>query len=509
MRLQLLIIVRQVRIVPRIDIRERRAQLVIVDSRMRFFKMNSSSKCQDESPARASDLAKAHAVASRLGLSLRAKVTALVTTVLTAALTLFTVFYLPLPALAGVEQAEPLEKIVARVGNYPILISELATQVQLLAMQTGFKPTSQSEVDNFQEEVLQQLINEKLFLIAAQQDTTLRVTEQEITQDLNRQIEQISARFPDEETFLQALAEEGMTVRELKRKFYPEIENRILKDKFVSRKLSSISVSRQEVTEFYNEFRDSIPNQPASIRIAHILLRIVASDETANTVRDMARRIRKKAVAGDNFDDLIRVYSGPGGGDLGYLRREEVTPEFASAAFALRIGDISGAVRTGVGYHIFKCIARSGDSINVKQIFFPVNSTPADTIRTRQLADSLIQELRNGASFAEFAKEFSSDDDTRRTEGELGWYALHDLPEEFKVTISEDTQVGDIVGPAESAYGFHIIKVLEKRDARNVSLENSYDQIRELARRRKTDELISQWVNKRKKDTFIEIRSFK
>ncbi len=409
-------------------------------------------------------------------------------------------------SFAGIENADPLEKIVARVGNYPILISELANQVQLLAMQTGFKPTSQSDVSKFQEEVLQQLVNEKLFLIAAQQDTTLRVTEQEITRDLDRQIEQISGRFPDEESFLQALSSEGLTVRELRRKFYPEIENRLLKDKFVSRKLTSISVSRQEVTEFFNEFRDSIPDQPASIRIAHILLRVDASGVTADSVRDVARRIRKKAVAGARFDDLIATFSAPGGGDLGFLRREEVTPEFASAAFALRVGDISGAVRTGVGYHIFKCMARTDDSINVKQIFFPVNATPDDTLRTLRKTDSLMQELRNGAPFAEVAKEFSTDDDTRRTEGELGWYALSDLPEEFKGVLTEESSVGDIVGPAESAFGFHIIKVLEKRYAKEVSLENSYDQIRELARRRKTDELITDWVTKRKKDTFIEIR---
>ena len=41
---------------------------------------------------------------------------------------------LPVLALAGIEDAEPIERIVARVGNYPILVSELATQVQLLAM---------------------------------------------------------------------------------------------------------------------------------------------------------------------------------------------------------------------------------------------------------------------------------------------------------------------------------------------------------------------------------------
>ena len=86
----------------------------------------------------------------------------------------------PRSAQGGIEDADPMERIVARVGSYPILISELASQVQIIAMQSGFKSNDTLEIRNFQKEVLQQLVNEKLFLIAAQQDTTLRVTEEEV-----------------------------------------------------------------------------------------------------------------------------------------------------------------------------------------------------------------------------------------------------------------------------------------------------------------------------------------
>ncbi|MFQ5607879.1 MAG: SurA N-terminal domain-containing protein, partial [Candidatus Zixiibacteriota bacterium] len=239
---------------------------------------------------------------------------------------------------AGVEDAEPIERIVARVGNYPILVSELATQVQLLAMQSGFQSQDPDEINRFQEEVLRQLVNEKLFLIAAQQDTTLKVSAEEVEQALDKQIEQISGRFPTEQSFLDALAADGFTLRELRRKFYPEVESRLLKDRFIARKLSSINISRQEAREFYNEFRDSIPDQPAGVRLAHILLEFSSSRETIDSVKKVAAAVRKEVIGGKDFDRLVALNSAQPAGDLGYVRREEITPEFGNAAFALQVG---------------------------------------------------------------------------------------------------------------------------------------------------------------------------
>ncbi|MCH7879283.1 MAG: peptidylprolyl isomerase [candidate division Zixibacteria bacterium] len=124
-----------------------------------------------------------------------------------------------------------------------------------------------------------------------------------------------------------------------------------------------------------------------------------------------------------------------------------------------------------------------------------------------KLAQELKDSLDNGASFAELAKEYSNDDDTRRTEGRLGWYAYLNLPPEFQGVISPETAVGSIIGPLQSQFGLHLVKALEKQEESKISLENHYDEIREFARRRKTDRLIEEWVEQRKKDTYVEIRS--
>ena len=404
------------------------------------------------------------------------------------------------------ENSETVDKIIARVGAYPIMISELAAQVQMVAMQTGFQPRTEEEVREFQESILQQLVNDKLFLIAAQKDTTMRVDEEEVNAALDEQIKQISARFPTEQAFLDALAADGMTLREMRRKFYPEIESRLLKDKFIGKKLSQISVSRQEVAEFFTKYRDSIPDQPAAVRVAHILLPYEPSKQTEDSVRSQAEIVRKSAVSGSEFNGLAAQYSAPPGGDLGWIRRDDVTEEFGSAVFALQPDQVSGVVRTDVGFHIIKVTDRRGDSARVSQIFFPVVPTAADSALVYKLADSLKNEIEGGFSFAEAAKEFSSDDQTRRTEGELGWFAYEELPVEFATVVSQETPVGAIVGPVGSEFGVHLIKILEKQEAATITLENNYDQIRELARRRKADKLLNEWIEERKKETYVEVR---
>jgi peptidyl-prolyl cis-trans isomerase SurA len=423
------------------------------------------------------------------------------------ALCLITVISSATALFAGVNEAEPLEKIVARVGAYPILVSELATQVQMIAMQNGFQPKTERELQEFQETVLKQLVNEKLFLIAAQQDTTMNVTPDEVNEQLDQQVSQISSRFATEEEFLDALAEEGLTLRELRRKFYQEVENRLLKDRFIQRKLSGISVTRQEVGEFYELYKDSIPDQPAAVRIAHVLISYASSSETLDSIRTLASTVRQRAAAGESFDELAASYSAPPGGDLGYLRRSDVAKEFGDAAFNLKPGGISGLVQTQVGLHILKVSDRSGDSARISQIYFPVSATANDSAAVLSRADSLKSEIESGAlTFAEAAKEHSTDNDTRRTEGELGWYAYQELPEEFAGFVTPDLEVDNIVGPVKSQYGVHIIRVLEKVEEQTITLEDSYDQIRELARRRKTDQKIDEWIELQKERTYVEIR---
>ena len=281
------------------------------------------------------------------------------------------------PAASLFAQPESIESIVAIVGREPIMASELAAQMQMVAIQQGLRPETQEEVDRLKEDILDQMISERLFLIEARKDTSIKVLPEEIEQAENDHIARISSQFESEEAFLAQLGREGMTLRSFKKRLRPDIENQLLKQRLISMKLAKISMSKQEVYDFYEKYRDSIPPQPEAVRLAHILITFQPSQATEDSVRNQAEAVRQNASAGVDFATLAATYSaGPTamtGGDLGFISPDDVVPEFGRVAFNLSPGDISGPVRTQYGYHIIKCEEVSGRTARFRHILFEVN----------------------------------------------------------------------------------------------------------------------------------------
>lgn len=415
-----------------------------------------------------------------------------------------------MPALSSA--GEPIEKIAAVVGMEPIMASELAAQIQLVAIQQGIRPETEQELEKLQKDILNQMISERLFLIEARMDTSIRVLDEEVEQALDEHILKIASQFDTEEQFLNQLNLEGLSLRSYKKKLRPEVENQLLKQRLISKKLAKISISKQEVLDFYEEFKDSIPEQPEAIRLAHILITFQASGATEDSVRQLAEKVRENAVAGADFTTLAATYSlGPSaltGGDLGFVSRDDVVPEFGRVAFSLIPGDISGAVRTQFGYHIIRCEEIEGTRAHLRHILFEVNPTPGDSLLSYNLVDSLVREIRNGADFKESAKVFSADDESRKQGGEMGWFAVKDLPPAFVLILDSVANIGDSYGPVLTEFGLHILKKLDWQEGKHLTPETDFDQIREMARQAKTGEFVDKWLEEIKEKTYVEVRLF-
>jgi len=415
-----------------------------------------------------------------------------------------------LSAIPSIAEREIVDKITAIVGDKVILVSELASQMQLLAFQSGFQPQNEQELQQYRDEVLHRMVSDRLFLIAAQEDTSIEVRPEEVDQALDDQIAYIAQNFSSNQEFLDTLAAEGLTIRELKKRFRSDIENQLLKDRFVQKKISTVSVSRHEVKEFYHRFQDSLPGQPEAVKLAHILLSIKPSQRVEDSVKALAGDLRQRVLEGADFASISAQYSsmgaGANGGDLGYVSRDDVVPEFARAAFNLSAGDISGVIRTQFGYHVIKCEGKKGTHQKLRHILLAVTPLKDDTLKAVHLADSLLREARNGADFQQLAKVFSEDDNTRAQGGELGWFATAQLPPEFASEVADWKTPGKYKGPIFSAHGLHILKLLDYQAARKFNLDEDYDSIKEMARQEKTSKLIDKWVSKMQKRTYIEYR---
>lgn len=424
---------------------------------------------------------------------------------------LFFILIAAAPALTHAQaQREVVDRIVAVVGNEVILATELANQLQVVAFQTGRRPSSEREIKAFRDEVLEQMISDRLFLIEARKDTSVSVRPEEVEQALDEQVMRVSERFGSPEEFAAALNKEGLTVRDLRRKYRMEIENQLLKQRLIGKKLMSVSVSKHEVAEFYRNFKDSIPSQPEAARLAHILIPIEPSQKAEDSVRQFAEQLRKRALGGADFATLSSQYSSMGagvnGGDLGFVGREDLVPEFARAAFALGEGEISGVIRTEYGYHIVKNEGRRDDKLRLRHVLLAVQPSSDDTTRAFRLADSLLTVAMDGGNFEELAKTFSRDDQTRAQGGELGWFAVNEMPPEFMDAVTGWSTPGEYKGPIVSRSGIHVLKLLDQQDAKTYSLDQDFDRIKELARQDKTGRLVDKWIETLKDQTYIEYR---
>jgi peptidyl-prolyl cis-trans isomerase SurA len=411
---------------------------------------------------------------------------------------------------AAQQNPEVIDRIIAVVGEEVILASELGGQMQMYALQTGEEPKTQTEFDKLRGQILDQMVTDRLFLFEARKDTSISIRPEEIEQALDEQVARIASNFSTNDEFMAALAEEGLTIRELKRKYRVDVENQLLKQRFIQRKLYSVSVSRHEVEEFYTRFQDSIPTQPEGVKLAHALLSFKASPAIEDSVKAFAASLRQQVIDGADFASLSVLHSsfgaGENGGDLGYVGKDEVVPEFSRAAFNLAVGDISGVIRTQFGFHIIKCEAKRDERLKLRHILLGVVPSPADSVATYRLADSLLTAARDGADFAEMAKAFSDDNDTRAQGGELGWFATNQLPKDFADAVQGWKEPGEYRGPVPSQFGLHLLKLLDYQPSKRYSLENDFDRIKELARQDKTGRVVDDWIASIKEKTYVEFR---
>jgi peptidyl-prolyl cis-trans isomerase SurA len=403
---------------------------------------------------------------------------------------------------------EVLDRIVAVVGNDIILESELKFELNQYVSQAGITFKNAAEQNKLERDFLGQMINNKLLLLAAQKDTTIKVTSKEVDDAVQDQMKKVKAQF-SEDAFQAQLQAEGLTESELKKKYREQIRDQMMVDRLVSAKLSKVSVSTKEVKDFYQSYEDSIPDQPEEVKLSHILLPIDTSAATLDSLKRRAEGILRLVKQGGDFAQLAAEYSddpsGKDGGDLGFFKRGDMIPQFEDVAFSLKPGEVSDVVQTEFGYHIIKVDEKKDDRVHARHILILIRPSAEDTARTMHLADSLYEQLKQGADFGELAKAYSIDEDSKKLGGELGWYPVNTMTPEFKEAL-KDLPIGEIAPPVISQYGVHILKVLDRKTQRKLTLDEDWDAIKDMVRQKKTNEMIAQWADKLRQDYYVDVR---
>ncbi len=418
------------------------------------------------------------------------------------------VFALLLFCAVRAQGQEVLDGIVAIVGNEIILSTELVQATQQTAAQLGIPVTQTEQIQKLKKSVLQELINEKVLLAKAKEDT-IEVEDERVDNELESRIVQLSQQLGSrervEETF-------GAPISKIKRDYREEVRKRLIVQAVQSEKLRGIQISRREVERYFDTVKDSLPEMPTMVKLRHIMVEIKAGGEARQNALDRMKDIQERLKGGENFEELARQYSedqgtSGQGGMLGFVERGTLFPAFEAAAFQLSEGAVSEIVETPIGYHLIQMVEKRGDKVQLRHILIRVGATSNDDTKALNEIQSIRTRIMNGEAFADMAKQYSSDESTREQGGDLGdWLPVEQLViPEFKTAVDTLT-VGEISQPFMTNFGYHIVLLEAKDEARNYNLEKDWEIIRYRALTEKQQKALQEWVEELKKNIYVEIK---
>lgn len=236
----------------------------------------------------------------------------------------------------------------------------------------------------------------------------------------------------------------------------------------------------QLVTEAYNRMKKEI-------HVEHIMVKCDQNGSPADTLEayNKAMDIRKQLVAGKDFNELAKQVSDDpsskdNGGDLGYITALQTVYPFETVAFNTVVGQVSQPVRTRFGYHVIKVldVRDARGQVQVEHIFVKTTKqmTAEEQGKAKRKIDSLNTLLKSGANFEDVARGNSEDPSSAPNGGLLPAFGAGQMVASFEQAAFALNNPGDVSSPVQSPYGWHIIKLIERKPL--APLDSMQDQIR-------------------------------
>jgi peptidyl-prolyl cis-trans isomerase SurA len=408
--------------------------------------------------------------------------------------------------LAGTAAAQVLDRVVAVVDDEVILESELNAQIQFAVLNNRLE----SETPELRKQVLESMINEKLIVAKAIEDS-VTVTDDEVQQQLEAtiqaRVQQVGSEQRLEELY-------GMPLSRIRREFREEMRKSLLAQRLQQQRFGAAQISRREVEEFFRAYRDSLGTIPEEVELAHIYIEPKPSFEARAGARARMQVLMDSLIAGADFAGLAGRHSqDPGsaaqGGDLGFVRRGLFLPEFESVVFSLQEKQRSGIVETKHGMHIIELLERRGESVRARHILLRVERTPADDDSTVALLQDLRRRALAGEDFATLARTYSEDKETAPIGGSLGTAEVAQLDKNFAPTVASLTS-GAISEPVRltvgSSYGYHIVMLKRRTTPHTPTLDEDYPRIEAIALNFKRNREYQSWLEELRTQIYWESR---
>ena len=428
--------------------------------------------------------------------------------------------------LAGAASAQPVEPgarldgIAAVVGDQVVLYSE----VDALASQAA---QGRPVTDDLWSRALDRLVDQRVVIAKARQDTTLNVTGDLVEQQVDRQIAQLTAQVGGE---AQLAAAYGRSIPEIRVSLRDDVRDEILLQQYRARRLREVSITPGEVRSWFERIPVAErPLVPELVRVAHVV-KVPAPNEGAKAeARAFAQALRDSITQeqatietlADRFSD-DPGNTGPGGAKKGGryedFRLSELVPEFSAAAAALEPGQYSQVFETPFGFHVLRLNERRGDRVSFNHVLIEVPTGEDERVQAREALAALRDSVAAGVPFEAVARRHSEDPYSAARGGfvsdpQSGQRDLNPegLGAQWKATI-DTLEVGEVSAPAPVALldgteALHFVLLQRRTPPHRLSVEDDYALLSQYALQEKQQEVLGRWVGELRREVYVDVRA--
>jgi peptidyl-prolyl cis-trans isomerase SurA len=408
-----------------------------------------------------------------------------------------------------------VDRVVAVVGNRPVLASQVDEEVFSRQSQGQPLPTDPDSLKAIRKQIVTSIVNEELLVQQAQRDTAIKVTDQEIADGVEQQVRKVRGNFSSEVDYKNELKKAGFLTPEEYRRWLTDqqrraaFQNRLIDKLRQEGKLKPVSPTEQEMRTYFNEQKGALGNRPATLSFRQIVIAPRPAAAAKERTRAQADSIVLELRRGADFATAAKRFSqDPGskdqGGSLNWFRRGVMVPEFERVAFSQRPGVVSDPVESPFGYHIIQVERVQPGEVQARHILLipEIDSIHVDSARA--LADSVRALVLRGASFDSLQRVLHDPSAEKQADN----VPVDKVPEAYAKAFG-DADSGSVapvfvLPGAGTREQFVVAQIIGRRPPGDIRYEDVRDRIRDQLGQQLA---IQRYIERLRSATYVEVRS--
>ena len=368
----------------------------------------------------------------------------------------------------------------------------------------------------------EQIAVQKLFLHQAVIDSVVAnesSVSHQVDMRLNYYINQIGSKEKMEEYFRK-------TSSEIREEMMTTVRNQMIIQQMQQKLTSDIKPTPADIRRYYNSLPlDSLPMMPAQVEVQILSFEPPVPVEETERIKQRLREFTERVQSGSaDFGMLARLYSedtesAKRGGELGFVGRGQLVPEFADVAFNLNDPKrVSRIVQTEYGYHIIQLIEKKGERINCRHILLRPRISATDKVNALERLDTIRQLIQaDSIQFEQAVVRYSQDKNTAMNAGLMinpntggSKFEYQELASEIAKQIyslkeGEVSQPFVMMDQTKNREVCAIVRVKKKTEVHRANLTDDFQTIKSMLENKLSEEFIHNWILKKQKTTYIRI----